>query len=101
MTRHACQAITSLVMVVTMALSLIVTLPIAQRYSQAKVQAVAASHKGGGLPSALLTSAIYPSLAAFIGSTLLGTLAGFMVGRKLPRAERGARRDRSKGAVGR
>ena len=88
MTRHARQAIVSLVMVVTMGLSLIITLPIAQRYSQTKVH-LTANHKGGpGLAANVMTSALYPSLAAVIGSALLGTLAGLIVAKKLPRSER-------------
>ena len=63
MPRSTRQAIVSLVMVVTMALSLLVTLPIAQRYSQAKLQEVAANHKSGpGLAANVMTSALYPSL---------------------------------------
>jgi len=95
MTRQARQAIVSLVMVLTMGLSLLVTLPIAQRYSQVKVQQVAANHKGGpGLATNVMTTALYPSLAAVIGSALLGTLAGLIVAKKLPRSESRRRRAR-------
>lgn len=94
MTRNQRKAIISAVMVVTMALSGIVTLPIAQRYSQAKIQQVAAAHKSGPIASTLFTSAIYPSLFALIGSMLLGIGAGLVAGRLLPPTEPTARRGR-------
>ena len=94
MNRGQRKAIISAVMVVTMALSAIVTLPIAQRYSQGKLKEVAAAHKGGPVASTLFTTAIYPSMFAAIGSMLLGIGAGLVASRLLPPAESTSRRGR-------
>lgn len=80
-------------MTVTMALSAIVTIPMASRYSMAKVQQVA-SAKGGPDPGAIMQTAIFPSLAALFASGLLGTLAGFIASRLLPPAEPSSRKSR-------
>jgi len=83
-------------MVVTTALSILVTIPIAQRYAQARVQEVTANHKGrpGEMAVSVMNNSIYPSLAAVFGSFMLGALAGIVVGRLLPRSVPTARRFR-------
>lgn len=92
MTRANRKAIVSIVMVVTMAISAIVTIPMASRYSQAKVQQIAASGKSG--PAHTVPGIVMPIFVAAIGSMLLGIGAGLVAGRLLPPAEPPARRGR-------
>jgi uncharacterized membrane protein YedE/YeeE len=85
------KAIISAVMVVTLAISAIVTIPIASRYSQtAAQQAVTNKEK----PTAVAKTAVIPTLIAVIGSMLLGIGAGLVAGDLLPLAEPPARRGR-------
>jgi len=83
-------------MVVTTVLSILVTIPVAQRYAQARVQEVTANHKArpGEMAASVMNSAIYPSLAAVFGSFMLGALAGIVVGGLLPRSVPTTRRYR-------
>ncbi len=89
MTRNARQALISLVMVVVMAICLLITLPIAQRHSEARTAQVVANHRGsaGTMATNVIQGAMIPSLVAVFASACAGALAGFLVARKLPRAE--------------
>ena len=91
MNRAQRKAIISAVMVLTLAISAIVAIPIASRYSQAAAkQAVTNKEK----PTAVVKTAVMPMMFAVIGSMLLGIGAGLVAGQLLPPAEPPARRGR-------
>lgn len=96
MNRAQRKAIISIVMVVTMALSAIVTIPMASRYSNGQAQRTIAEHKGrpGELASGVMIKAVIPMAIAVIGSFVLGMVAGFVAGRLLPPTEAPVRRGR-------
>lgn len=78
-------------MVVAMGLSAIVTIPMASRYAQAKVQQIAASGKGQPTRAPAI---VMPIFVAAIGSLVVGMVAGFAASRLLPPADPPARRVR-------
>ena len=91
MTRSARQAIISAVMVVTLAISAIVAIPMASRYSQAAAQKAV---KDKEKPTAVAKTAILPMMFVVIGSFVVAIGAGLVAGRLLPPAEPPARRGR-------
>lgn len=78
-------------MTVTMALSAIITIPMASRYAQAKVQQIAATGKG---QSTRAPAIVMPIFVAAIGSLILGMVAGLIASRLLPPAAPSSRRRR-------
>lgn len=89
MTRHARKAIIQVIMVVTMAVSGIVTIPIAARYSNAQSQQAI---EAKGRPTAVAVSAMVPVLVALIGSIVVGMVAGAVAMRLLPSKKPGRSR---------
>ena len=89
MNRAQRKAIISAVMVVTLAISAIIAIPIASRYSQAAAQQAVTNREK---PTEVVKTAVIPTLIALIGSMLLGIGAGLIAGRLLPSAEPPARR---------
>jgi uncharacterized membrane protein len=91
MNRAQRKAIISAVMVLTLAISAIVVIPIASKYSQAAAQQAVTNKEK---PTDVVKTAVIPTLIAVIGSMLLGIGAGLVAGDLLPLAEPPTRRGR-------
>lgn len=94
MSRELRKAIVSIAMVVTMAVSLIIALPMAQKWTQPRVQEAAKSAKATEIVTAVVHKGLIPQIAVVFGCISLGIAVGFVVAKKLPPAEASAKRSR-------
>jgi uncharacterized membrane protein len=71
-------------MVITLAVSALVALPLAQKFAQQRLQdAVKAAPAGRGGPQ-FFTAAVYPQLFTVLGCIALAAIVGVVVAKSLP-----------------
>jgi hypothetical protein len=94
MTRELRKTIISLTVVVTMAVSFLIAIPIASKWGQARVQEIAKTEKGKGLGQKLMYQGVVPQVLTVFGCMGLALVVGAVVAKKLPPADPIAKRSR-------
>jgi hypothetical protein len=86
--RQLRKAVVQISMVVTMATSAAIAIPLVNKHSQQRTeQAVKASSQSKVDAGRVFTAAIYPQLYTVAGCAVLALVVGFIVAKKLPRSE--------------
>jgi hypothetical protein len=88
------RAIVQVAMVLTMAVSSMIAIPLVNKFAQARVEQAVKASPPGRAGTQAFTAAVYPSVFTVLGCAVLSVGVGFIVAKKLPPSKHQVRKVR-------